>query len=463
MRTLVHLLPAVLLIVSVSFLKAEIINVPSQQPTIQAGIDAAVDGDTVLVADGNYYGVGNRDIDFLGKPIVVMSENGAKNCIIDCEGSQSDPHRGFYFHSEEDSNSVLKGFTIKRGYTDWPRDNGGAILCDGSSPTIMNNTIMWNTSTYGGGIYCYYSSPIIKGNTISSNTTGWGVVGWGGGINCNLSSPTITNNTITGNIAKDYGGGIFCLKSYPTITGNTITGNSVDQHGGGIFCRLSSPTITSNTITGNIVQDCGGGIYCGGSSSPTITNCILWGDSPDEIYESSSFPVVTYSGIQGGWPGEGNIDEEPMFVLADKDDYHLLWESPCIDTGDPLLFDPDGTRSDMGAHYFNQDDYLTLYLTPSKTEVSPGGKLHITYTAINRWNQPEEFWILSRILRPGGTVLDAFGPEQHTLPSNYTTQVNIIHDILNAAPAGWYKYRSAVGWPPSTIYDWDSFTFKVIE
>ena len=69
-------------------ISATIIHVPADQSTIQAGIDAAVDGDTVLVADGTYMGDGNRDIDFKGKAITVSSENGAENCIIDCQGSE---------------------------------------------------------------------------------------------------------------------------------------------------------------------------------------------------------------------------------------------------------------------------------------------------------------------------------------------------------------------------------------
>jgi hypothetical protein len=81
---------------------------------IHAGIDAASNGDTVLVADGTYTGAGNRDIDFLGKAITVKSAGGPENCIIDCEGSPSDQHRGFYFHNGEGPDSVLDGFTITK-------------------------------------------------------------------------------------------------------------------------------------------------------------------------------------------------------------------------------------------------------------------------------------------------------------------------------------------------------------
>jgi hypothetical protein len=124
--------------------------VPSQYPTIQAAIDAAVDGDIVTVADGVYTGTGNRDIDFLGKELTVRSENGPANCIIDCEASWTDPHRGFYFHDSETAASVLEGVTIQNGYApdeEGCGTTGGGILCrDSANPTIRNCLVRWCTA-----------------------------------------------------------------------------------------------------------------------------------------------------------------------------------------------------------------------------------------------------------------------------------------------------------------------------
>ena len=83
--------------------------------TIQAAINDANEFDTVIVADGTYTGAGNRDLDFLGKAITVKSANGPENCIIDCEGSSSNQHRGFLFHNGEGPDSVLDGLTITNG------------------------------------------------------------------------------------------------------------------------------------------------------------------------------------------------------------------------------------------------------------------------------------------------------------------------------------------------------------
>ena len=92
------------------------IHVPGDYSTIQAGIDAAAVGDTVLVTDGTYTGQGNRDLDFEGKAITVQSENGPNNCIINCEGSWDAERQGFYFHSGETNSSVVRGLTIRNGY-----------------------------------------------------------------------------------------------------------------------------------------------------------------------------------------------------------------------------------------------------------------------------------------------------------------------------------------------------------
>jgi hypothetical protein len=197
---------------------------------------------------------------------------------------------------------------------------------------------------------------------------------------------------------------------------------------------------------------------------PTVTSCIFWGDIPNEF---GGNPQVTYSDVEGGWVGEGNIDEDPMFVLPnfvhpDRGDYRLLWGSPCIDTGHPTSLDPDGTRSDMGALFFDQDDYMTLYLTPDETEVSPGGMLSVFCTVINRWAQPEPFWVLTEATLPNGNPKTIMGPDQYTLPAETTVRKHLTHNVPGAAPLGQYGYGSKIGVPPSTLYGEDSFTFWVV-
>ena len=102
-------------------------NGPGDFNNIQAAIDDANDGDTILVADGTYTGDGNRDIDFKGKAITLKSQNGPKTCIIYCQGKYywligektstlvDEPHRGFLFSNNENASSIIDGFTVTNG------------------------------------------------------------------------------------------------------------------------------------------------------------------------------------------------------------------------------------------------------------------------------------------------------------------------------------------------------------
>ncbi|MHC4212366.1 MAG: hypothetical protein ACYSWP_03225, partial [Planctomycetota bacterium] len=162
--------------------------VPDNFSTIQEAIDWVMDGGVVVVANGTYTGQGNRDLDFRGKAITVKSENGPENCIIDCQGSYSEPHRGFYFHTGEDTNSVLDGFTITNGCAP---GHGGGICCIDSSPMIINCIIRGNTTTKGDNNWAY-----------------GGDGGNGAGIYCRDSSPRIINCLISDNITGDGGSGI---------------------------------------------------------------------------------------------------------------------------------------------------------------------------------------------------------------------------------------------------------------
>ncbi len=269
---------------------AATIHVPGDQPTIQAGINATVDGDTVVVANGTYVGEGNRDLDFLGKAITVRSANGPNSCIINAEGSEASPHRCFVFHRGEDLGSIVQGFTLTGGYMSGTSDTGGGIQCDeGTSPTITGNLITGNfADNYGGGIYCAgNSSPVISGNTISNNLSGGGIIAYG--------SPTITGNIIRENttgiscrgdvlvennlISENLYSGISVGEdASATITGNTITANTTG---------ISSIHATMLVVENNVITDhrpddenyIGGGLYVFYSAAVVITGNLIRGNT----------------------------------------------------------------------------------------------------------------------------------------------------------------------------------------
>lgn len=232
-------------------------------PTIQDAIDAALDGDTVLVLDGVYTGEGNRDINFKGKAITVKSKNGPENCIIDCQGTEQEPHRGFKFISGENADTILSGMTIVNGCA----DKGGGIYCgENSSPTILACTIRANSNSLyfgGGGIFCIDNSPVISHCTISENIN-LHFEGIGAAIVCESSNAIFSDCIITENICR----GIYCRHgSRIQIRDCVISRNK----GYGIDC-WDATVITNSTVS----QNTSTGIYC--KDDTKIRNCTISGN-----------------------------------------------------------------------------------------------------------------------------------------------------------------------------------------
>ncbi len=307
-----------------------IFYVPDDFGMIQEAVDQALDNDTVIVRPGTYF----ENIDFLGKAIVVRSEKGPAVTVVD--GNQAGPVATFA--NGEGRDSVLEGFRLSNGLG-W---DGGGIACRSSSPTISANTIAQNGTYFGGGgIRCDSSSPLISGNVISNN---WSSDGYGGGICCTFSDPIISNNVIRDNEmiqCGEKGGGIYCRDSSPLIANNIITGNSGNYgSGGGIFCQDSAATMINNTVCGNTTLREGGGICCSGGTA-AIVNTILRdnaaGSDPQVHGDGVS---VTFCNVEGGWPGQGNIDADPLFVDPLAGDFHLTFDSPCRNRGDNNAIPP---------------------------------------------------------------------------------------------------------------------------
>ncbi len=313
--------------------------------TIQAAIDAAVNEDVVILQPGTYTGTGNRDIDFKGKAITVRGATGDPNdCIINCQGTEAVPHRGFKFVSGENGNSVLEAITIRNGYgvneDIWGSgllySVGGAVYCKNSSPSITNCIIINNYAYYcGGGIGNSYSNPRISSCVISNNSA----YTYGSGIHNLRSSPSITNCTIINNSALNEGGGIYNNHSNPSIRSCIISNNSGGITGGGIYnSYYSNPSINNSIIRNN--SHCG--IYNIGNCNPYISNCIIWGNGYSISSSYGSATVTTYSDVQYGYTGTGNINADPCFIDA----YHISPTSPCIDAGDPNYV-PDINETDI--------------------------------------------------------------------------------------------------------------------
>jgi len=363
-----------------------------QYASIQEGVDDAENGDILIVVPGIHTGPGNRDIVYGGKAITLQSIDPqdpeiVEGTVIDCEGTLTEPHRGFHFYQGEEPNSILDGFTVTNAA--WAYE-GGAIRCSASSPTIRNCILVGNSAQdRGGGIYLGNGSEAIIHNCVFQSNR-LEPAGYGGGIFCKHSSPTITNCYFLNNSAVGdgrHGGGICCFGSQdghsnPVVTNCIFSGNSAGHRGGGLYAYWSSPTFINCTVIGNQALE-GGGV---GSFSrdylpdvvanPTLINCIVRDNRAElgpEIALINTFRVwgwyehtemtISHSNIKGGRPGifvdtdcilhwgEGNMEADPNFTdpgywheNATPDDpnddyyvignYHLTPGSACINTGD---------------------------------------------------------------------------------------------------------------------------------
>jgi parallel beta-helix repeat protein len=368
-----------LITLAATFALGTTIHVPADQPTIQAAINAAVNGDTVILAAGTYF----ENIDFLGKAITITSASGKNVTFID--GGHAGPV--VTFKSGEGRKSVLKNLTIQNGAT---TVDGGGVYIYYSSPSVLNNVIRNNAAADGGaGIAVEFSSALVQNNAIINNSQLSGYSGGSGGAISvgGVGSAQVVGNVIQNNTwnSGDGGGMTLFAAGTPTIKNNIISGNGCSQcllQGGGIWIiNSSNALILQNLIYGNIAQQ-GSGIYAaipfgnrgplfinntivGGTSSPQgsavyisgfddqvqFFNNVLIGPSGlnavycDNVYDKTP-PTFTnndvYSpngtGLLGTCSGQsgsnGNVSADPLFVNVSKNNYRLLGGSAAIDAGD---------------------------------------------------------------------------------------------------------------------------------
>jgi len=361
-------------------------------PTIQAGIDSAGAGDTVLLSPGTFSGAGNRNVDFKGKAITVESSGGAEFTIIDC----GDVGRGFIFRSGEETSSILRGVGIVNGYH---AVFGGAVYCVKASPTIENSIFFGNQAGFrGGAIYCDTSSAVITGNSFEGNDAAYGGALWcsggsslaitanefqsnsagisGGALACRASSPTIGENRFTENSATNDGGAIYCDQgSGPNVSLSTFTGNTAEGNGGGIGLLQSNVTIEHDLFTGNgatlgggvycdnfsagaiqyntfdensASSGTGAAIYCTNYSAPPISNNIVVNSPVGNAVDSKndSAPLITCCCFfnnaggnalpPGSIDGGGNFSQNPEFCgNVGSGNYYLQSDSPCAPGNTP--------------------------------------------------------------------------------------------------------------------------------
>ena len=389
------------LLLAQTSLFAELIQVPAETPSIQEAIELASTGDTIAVSPGEYF----ENINFRGKDVLLTSLfylnqdptyidstiiNGSLASIIDT-GSV------VVFINNEGPDAILQGFTITGGIGTIFFNNienfyvrvGGGILIDRASPTIRFNKIIDNKSTH-----------------VPAFALGAG----GGGIRAARSRVKIENNIIADNRGL-YAGGLMLANCYPSVRNNLIIGNSAGgdfDGGGGIYIDFalyadSIVQIVNNTIVNNSSGKKGGGLIITGVPAKLINN-IIYGNTAtqdsSQIFERgfagvpTGQAILSYSNIERGWSGDGNIDTPPLF--ADTL-FHLASDSPCIDAGDPDINFNDreddlqpgmalapslgSTRNDMGAYggpLLNQFFYEPIVISSSNQNIPRKPKYNLS-------------------------------------------------------------------------------------
>jgi hypothetical protein len=274
------------------------------------------------------------------------------------------------------SNPTISGFEISNNF-------GSGVSVNGSgTSTFINGIITDNfTSSNGGGVNVGIDANVIIENVkINGN-----IAANGGGVSCMMGYITLTNCLLKENNAFNGGGISAEYMASVSLDHVLIIRNNANENGGGINIIESDLNIVNSTISDNTAITDAGGMLLNNSSlhSANVLNSIFWNNLPLEISTGNELPEITYSDIEGGFEGEGNIDANPLFSNPDEEDYTLQWndypagdftKSPCIDGGNPsLASDPDGTTNDMGAFYFDQT-YITAvdnYLNDNEIVVYP--------------------------------------------------------------------------------------------
>jgi serine protease len=314
---------------------ASTINVPSDQPTIQDGINAAVNGDTVLVAPGTY----NENINFNGKAILVTSSGGPKVTIID-GGSQG---AVVTFSTGETNASVLRGFTIQHG-------NNSGVLMGFASPVVRDNIIANNTAEFGAGMYILGSSTAqVLSNTFTGNVASAG----GGAIGLfDAGSVRIENNRITKNNGASQGGAIWMVNEADEIIVQNLMYDDVASSGTELYSLIPQSTtgyrLINNTIVSRNWNADAAVVADGFNTNAKIINNVIVAPGTSGALICNPFyfdgpPIVKFNDAwspKGIWYGgmcaedggiKGNISANPKFVSPS--DFELQNSSPAVGAG----------------------------------------------------------------------------------------------------------------------------------
>jgi hypothetical protein len=445
----------------------------------------------------------------------MMNDSGSHPSLVDVIFSSNNnaPFGGGMANNFSDPSLVNVTFSNNTAAT-----SGGGMFNYASSPTLATVTFTGNTAGWGGGMYNEAgSTPTLAQVTFSSNTAteaGGGMYNnasdpdlsdilfgensakWGGGMFNDNSSPSLDKVTFSGNSATDSGGGLDNSTSSPVITNVTFTGNTAANNGGGMVNEAgSAPQLTNLTFFENSAVNNGGGVY-NLDGSPVIRNNIFWGNTAaagaQVTNDGTSAPTITFSDVDGGYSGTGNINSDPF--LGDLGYYGsstlvlpLLSGSPAINAGEDAtcaatdqrgLIRPQGTHCDMGAleipqltgilyvASFDTTNLLcsswsdTCDLQYALSVAAPGAEIWVqtgTYAPTTGTNRSKNFRLNSGVGTYGGFIGTETARDQRNPSAN---PVTLSGDIGTAGDSSDNSYNVVVGIGVDTTAVLDGFTIS---
>jgi len=336
------------------YIVTDTVTVPAGETLfIEPGVVVTTSRGIPFVVTGSLHAMGTPD-----EPIVFTGDSWAG---VRFQGADS---------------SLLRHVEFSNGLADpgagGPWSRGGAVYASDTPLRIENSSFSGNAARLGGAIYVEYGTASVEECSFAGNSAAES----GGAIASYASTVIVANSTVRGNDAVGDGGGIRADGGDVLLDRCVFAGNTSADGAAAILsgdARMVRCTVVDN------VANAGGAAVRSMHGTAQLNSCIVWNNAPAQISDANPAISVAYNDVQGGWPGTGNIDRDPLLADATNGDYGLDAWSPCINRGDPALkHDADGTRADMGALYHAVPD---MALTVADIPNDQGGLVLLSWEA----------------------------------------------------------------------------------
>lgn len=452
-----------LFILVTASLEAGTIHVPHDFRTIQRAIEAAVDGDEILVQPGTY----REDIMIANKSVTISSlyktnhdeQYIDKTIILSASGGST-----IRIIGDSDTRPHLVGFTVTGGLgtpSRWGTRGGGIFVGSRTRPTLERMHLYRNNAVQGGGIYCDITSrpKLLNIRAIENTAEAGGAVYFDYNV-----LATVENIYAKNNVAKLAGGALYFGPHSEVIMNRGLIHQNASDKGGAVFVYAGDPVFINMTIYDNFAFIGGGGLYGGLQTRAIFINCILWKNNPNAIemssqYGSRSEITITHSALEGGRDAivnyydriywlEGNISSDPKFSKPEAEDFRLYRTSPCIDAGISYFSQGNNVLLDLGENDYSgsapdmgTEEFLSVTSVDARVEKPERALLVRNYpnpfnsSTIFSFDLPEPAHVKLTIYNTSGQ------PVARPVNRRLETGEQRIHWNAGSLPSGIYFYR----------------------